>query len=315
MPSRNDERHSCLSQQFFRSALVKSTGVLTANLLDATWKNIAPLKKGANGLSYFVITIGPGVACVSQIVENFRLELVRQSIRRRSATQALFSVALLDFSEERLNVCPSAAHDRRLMVSEVSRCTILFVEAIVVVVILVVLLLVVLVAGVIRRRAAAIRAADVNGELRLQMLRATPQDLGLEVSPGEPYAIVMDIAYPQAVASLVAALSGDASIYFSTGGGVIGGGQHESVRVAAMSLLREAAKHLAQLATASDGSSYPAAGTVRFYVSTPEGRRFAEVSEQELQEGQHPLSPLYMAGQNVITALRTVTGTREESAG
>ena len=137
----------------------------------------------------------------------------------------------------------------------------------------------------------------------MKFLRMTPQDLNLIVAPEQPYMIVMDIAHPQTVVSVLAALSGDASIYFSTGGGVIGGEGHESVRAAAITWVREATKHLAHFSRAS-AFIFPRNGNVCFYVGTPEGVFIAEVSEQALQEGSSPLSALYGAGRNVITALR-----------
>jgi hypothetical protein len=183
-----------------------------------------------------------------------------------------------------------------------------------IVIILLLLLIVVVGASLIRRRAAAIRAADVMQQLRIQALQATPQDLGLTISENEPFTLVMDIGYPQAIASVVAASTGDASIYFSSGGGVIGGVQHESVRAAAIVLLQEAAKHLEQFVRTSE-YPYPSVGQVRFYIATPKGVCFAEVGEQELQEGKSSLSSLYIAGQNVITELRLMTEQQQKSAG
>lgn len=173
------------------------------------------------------------------------------------------------------------------------------------IVILVVLLLAVLAGSRIRSRAAAARA-EIAGELRLQMLQRKPADLDLEVAPGQPFSIVMDVAYPQAVASVVAALSGDASIYLSTGGGFLGGIEHESVREAAKTFVRQAAAHLDQL-TKTTSYPYPTPGKVSFYAGTPEGTWFAEAGETELQAGTHPLSPLYAAGHEVIAALRVTT--------
>jgi len=124
----------------------------------------------------------------------------------------------------------------------------------------------------------------------------------------------MDIGYPQAVVSVVAASTGDASIYFSSGGGVIGGVQHENVRAAAVAFVQGAAKHLEQFVRASEYPC-PSVAKVRFYVVTPEGVHSAEADEQELEEGKNSLSSLYIAGQDVITELRLVTERQQQSAG
>jgi len=160
-----------------------------------------------------------------------------------------------------------------------------------IVVILLALLFLIVIGNVIRRRAASGRPGDVARELRLQALRSKSSVL------------VMDIGYADAVASVVAASTGDASIYLSTGGGITGGIQHENVRAAAIAFLQQSAAHLGDFQR-TDDYPYPAVGAVRFYAVTPEGVSFAEADERELREGRHSLSALYAAGHEVITALR-----------
>jgi hypothetical protein len=174
-------------------------------------------------------------------------------------------------------------------------------------IILIVLLVVVVAGSFVRRGAAAIRAADAEAAsaLRLRILQMSVEELGVTAGADEPFAVVMDLAYPPAVVSVVSVATGDASVYFSTGGGMIGGIGHESVRDAAIAFVAETRKHVAQFTPTSD-LSFPAAGEVRFLARTPNDVRVAGAREPELREGQHPLSPLYTAGQNVITALREI---------
>ena len=148
--------------------------------------------------------------------------------------------------------------------------------------------------------------AEVATRLREQALRLSPQEIGLSPKPGEAWGIVMDTAYPEASASLISLADGTASIYFSTGGGVIGGHAHEAVSNAARSFVRSATSYLARLTVPTD-ESLPKPGNTRFFVLTAEGKRFAEASEQALGEGKHELSPLFYAGQNVITQLRLIS--------
>src|SRR5438874_9737352 len=81
--------------------------------------------------------------------------------------------------------------------------------------------------------------AEVYRELRSHALGVGPEDDGVELPGGEnqPYGVLMETGYPNGVATLVAFASGDASLYFSTGGGIIGGIGHEAVRVAAQHLV------------------------------------------------------------------------------
>jgi hypothetical protein len=48
----------------------------------------------------------------------------------------------------------------------------------------------------------------------------------------------------------------------------------------------------------------PSVGRVRFFLRTFAGTLTAEADEEDLGEGRHPLSPLFHAGHEVITAVR-----------
>ena len=158
----------------------------------------------------------------------------------------------------------------------------------------------------IRKRAALARA-EASQELRMQFLRMTPQDLNLDVAPHQPFFVLMDIKYPPGVVSVAAALSGDVSIYFSGGGGIIGGAGHESVRNAGIQWVREAANHLAEFSLATSFVFPHFIGDVCFFVGTPEGVLVVQEKEATLQTGSIPLAALYARGQDVFTALREVT--------
>ncbi len=113
----------------------------------------------------------------------------------------------------------------------------------------------------------------------------------------------METGYPQAVVILVALADGTVSLYFSTGGGIIGAGPHERVRAAAETLLDAAQAHHAAFASAA-ATPPPDVGRVRFYVRTFGGTLTAEADEQDLGYGRHPLAPVFHAGHAVITAVR-----------
>lgn len=51
----------------------------------------------------------------------------------------------------------------------------------------------------------------------------------------------------------------------------------------------------------------PQPGRVRFQLLTVGGGRTAEAGEDELGFGRHPLSPLFHAGQDVITEIRLLS--------
>jgi hypothetical protein len=116
----------------------------------------------------------------------------------------------------------------------------------------------------------------------------------------------METDYSQAVATLVSFSTGDASFYLSSGGGVIGGGAHESVRAAAARFVAAATGFLSHLEK-TDRYPLPSAGRTRFYVLTTDGIYTAEAGEEELGGGSLPLSPLFSHGHEVITELRKTT--------
>jgi hypothetical protein len=154
------------------------------------------------------------------------------------------------------------------------------------------------------KRQTSVAAAEMSRALRARALAAAAAELGIESAPDETFAVVMDLAYAEAVVSLVCTAFGDASIYFSSGGGIIGGGEHTSVRTAVTSLLRESDNAAGQM-LAAHGIDYPFVGNVIFYVRKREALlASSEVSEAALAAGTSLLSQLFFAVQNVITQIR-----------
>jgi len=141
--------------------------------------------------------------------------------------------------------------------------------------------------------------------LRGMLLGTDPASLGLTPSPGgrQVWAVVMDTAFPEGVASLAVVADGTTSLYTSTGGGTIGAGTHEAVAAASQAFLDRVDRAFELLVPASS-FPLPSTGRVRFCVLTFEGGRTAEADELDLGEGRHPLSGVFLAGHDVITELR-----------
>lgn len=145
--------------------------------------------------------------------------------------------------------------------------------------------------------------------LRGRLLETDPASLGLAPAPGgrRVWAVVMDTAFPEGVASLVVVADGTTSLYTSTGGGTIGAGTHENVAVASRAFLDRVDGALDLLVPASN-FPLPSTGRVRFCVLTFDGGRTAEADEQDLGESRHPLSGVFLAGHDVLTELREIDG-------
>jgi hypothetical protein len=119
----------------------------------------------------------------------------------------------------------------------------------------------------------------------------------------------IETGFPEGVATLVTFLDGATSLYFSNGGGIIGAGEHASVRAAAAAFLATADSYKAEFASAN-GTPLPSVGGVRFYARVGERILTAYASEQDLGSNRHVLSPVFRAGHAVITAVREATNRR-----
>lgn len=113
----------------------------------------------------------------------------------------------------------------------------------------------------------------------------------------------MDTAFEEGASTLVGVAGGDASLYFSTGGGVIGAGRHPAVQACCVEWLAEAPEYLGH-AEATQSFPLPAPDYVRFYFVTRAGVFSLEALEDDLGYGRHPLSPLFHQGHEVIAAIR-----------
>lgn len=152
----------------------------------------------------------------------------------------------------------------------------------------------------------------IYAQLRDRALHTPAADLGL-AHPHDsavPFAVLMEMGMPKAVVSLVAFSTGDASLYFSTGGGVIGGIGHERVVAAGRRLVAQSQELVPSMTKAKD-TPLPKPGRLRFYVRTQQGLFVAEAAEQDLIAKKNDLWPLFYAGNDLITELRLVAESRQ----
>lgn len=144
-------------------------------------------------------------------------------------------------------------------------------------------------------------------DLRLMALSATPELLGLQLPAGETtvYGVVMDWGLEEGTATLVAYETGDASLYLSSGGSVIGGVGHETVQQAAKAFVQSAAAYLPGTAQTT-ATPLPGKDNVQFYFLTNKGKFVAHETISNIEHNSSPLLDLFETGNTVITAIRTV---------
>jgi hypothetical protein len=144
-------------------------------------------------------------------------------------------------------------------------------------------------------------------DLRAALLALNAADAGIAPSPALPrvWGALMELGTGDGAASLVMLADGTTSLYTSTGGGIIGGGEHEPVASATRAFLTELERHLDFFETDAD-DRLPAPDEVIFRALTYSGRRSLAAAEDDLGEGRHPRSRLFYAGHDVLTQLRLV---------
>jgi hypothetical protein len=151
--------------------------------------------------------------------------------------------------------------------------------------------------------------AHTMRRLREVAFQVTAAELELAPTVARPlvWGAIMELGYTTGIATLMTLAEGTTSLYFSNGGGVIGAGTHAAVRDAAERFLDLVESYLAALPPV-DATPTPRIGRVRFYARTFEETRGVEVGEDELSRHLHPLSPVFLAGHAVITAIRESSG-------
>ena len=147
--------------------------------------------------------------------------------------------------------------------------------------------------------------AENYAVLRKAVFATQPDTLGL-IEPADKNAlwgVVMETAYGEAAATLVAMADGAVSLYFSNGGGIIGAGSDPGARQAAQALLEMAPRFLSACAPATK-FPLPEKSHVRFYLLAWGSTQTAEAAEEALAGNGHALSPLFHQAHEVITAIR-----------
>jgi hypothetical protein len=146
-------------------------------------------------------------------------------------------------------------------------------------------------------------------ELRNIAFKVTPEQLGITLSKDKTivYGIVMDWEMGGAVASTVAYQTGDASLYLSSGGGVIGGGQHENVNIAAKQFVNFAQTFLDK-SIKSETTALPEKNQVLFYLLTNKGIYAGKEEMKNFESNSSVWTKLFEEGNNVLTELRKVSG-------
>lgn len=116
--------------------------------------------------------------------------------------------------------------------------------------------------------------------------------------------VLMDWVVQNGTTTVLAAADGTASIYLSSGGGFIGGGQRiPQIAEAARRAVKLASQAL-PLATKTTTYDQPKTGEVYFYIRALDGVYRAVAKEEKLKDGTDPLMALGGMMQAIVTGYR-----------
>jgi hypothetical protein len=118
-----------------------------------------------------------------------------------------------------------------------------------------------------------------------------------------PFGLVSDFRQGEMVATLAAFLTGDVSLYLSTGGGILGGiGRPELAALAKESI--DALAPLVPHLTRDDATELPGPGEICFYVLTPAGRFTARAKTSDMVKRDGPIMKLVQLSGALMTRVR-----------
>lgn len=145
-------------------------------------------------------------------------------------------------------------------------------------------------------------------DLRSKIFETSPHEIGIESSPEMPNAwgVLTEFWISENTVTLVSLADGTTSLYFSNGGGMLGGGEHPNISFASRELARIAEDHLDSM-TKTQEFPLPDEDRLIFYVLTFSGIFKADLNQERVLKGKSEYWPLFDQANEVLTQLRLNT--------
>jgi hypothetical protein len=146
-------------------------------------------------------------------------------------------------------------------------------------------------------------------DMRKMALTVTAEQLGFQIPKDsiKVYGIISDLNMGGVTATVVTYLTGDASIYLSSGGGFIGAGQHKSVQKVTKEFVENG--HLISFKGEQfENADLPTNGNANFYFLSDMGQTRITESISKMDSGESEFSKLFMELNNVMTEIRLNSG-------
>lgn len=125
------------------------------------------------------------------------------------------------------------------------------------------------------------------------------------------WGVVMEMAYPGFSGTLAAFNNGHTNLYNSDGGGLTVVDITEQVRQATAKLIAVANTVIPHLKP-TESSALPDSWQTRFYVRTDSGNLVADANGEDFRNEQHPLFPLFTAGNELLTEMKLAAAARDK---
>lgn len=141
--------------------------------------------------------------------------------------------------------------------------------------------------------------------LREMAFATTPEKLQLSLPADKTvvFGVIMDWGIEGATATVLAYQTGDASLYLSTGGAVIGGGGHKSVSNEAKKFVSLAQTYLSKVSR-TETTLIPVKDEVNFYLLTNKGIYVGREIMENFEDYSSGWLPLFDEGNKVLAAIR-----------
>lgn len=146
-------------------------------------------------------------------------------------------------------------------------------------------------------------------DMRNMALAMTSDQLGIEASVNNDkvYGVIADLDMNGAIVTITAFVTGDTSLYLSTGGGFIGAGQHEDVQEVVKKFLHKADGYAIK-GEKYDITELPKPKTAIFYFLSDKGNTKIVETLSNLESGKSEYSELFYELNQVMTAIRLKSG-------
>ncbi len=146
---------------------------------------------------------------------------------------------------------------------------------------------------------------NMYNPMRNMAFNIKPEDLGVTLdSDDQVYGSIIDMNTGNGIATMVCFIDGTASLYFSSGGGIIGSGQYENVRKAVGSYLISIHQVLPILRVTEDYNYIPQDNHHIFYLFTLNGKYTIDIDIKNIDTNEKKF--LFSLSQMVLKEIRKV---------